>query len=38
MKKEEEHLKNLKIRKKIISLLEKLPDNNTREIGYNGLK
>ena len=37
-KKEEENLKNLELRKQFLNLLEKLPDNNTREIGYKGLK
>lgn len=37
-KKQEENLKNLELRKQFINLLEKLPDNNTREIGYKGLK
>ena len=37
-KKEEENLKNLELRKQFLNLLEKLNDNNTREIGYKGLK
>ena len=36
--KQKDNLKNLELRKQFINLLEKLPDNNTREIGYNGLK
>ena len=38
IKKQEDHLKNLEIRKEFINLLEKLSDNNTRDIGYKGLK
>ena len=37
-KKKEENLNNLELRKQFLILLEKLPDNNTREIGYKGLK
>ena len=37
-KKQEINLKNLELRKQFINLLEKLADNNTREIGYKGLK
>ena len=37
-KKHEDNLKNLELRKQFINLLEKLVDNNTREIGYKGLK
>lgn len=37
-KKSEDNLKNLELRKEFINLLEKLNDNNTRDIGYKGLK
>ena len=36
--KKEDSTKNLQIRTQFINLLEKLSDNNTREIGYKGLK
>ena len=38
VKKQEEHLKNLELRKQFIILLQKLSDNNTREIAYKDLK
>ena len=37
-KKLEDNLKNLELRKEFINSLEKLSDNNTREIGYKDLK
>jgi len=37
-KKKEDTSKNLELRKQFINLLEKLSDNNTREIGNKGLK
>ena len=37
-KKKEEDLKNLELRKQFINFLEKLTDNDTREIGNKGLK
>ena len=37
-KKKEDPSKNLELRKQFINLLEKLSDNNTREIGNKGLK
>ena len=37
-KKSEDNLKNLELRKEFINLLEKLNDNNTRDMGYKGLK
>ena len=37
-KKLEDNLKNLELRKQFINNLEKLSDNNTREIGYKNLK
>ena len=37
-KKQEDNLKNLELRKQFINFLEKLSDNNTRDIGNKGLK
>ena len=37
-KKKEDNLKNLELRKQFINFLEKLSDNNTRDIGNKGLK
>ena len=37
-KKKEDKLKNLELRKQFINFLEKLSDNNTRDIGNKGLK